>query len=195
MTKRGFATISTLGIALAVVACNSAGPPPSDDHDLTLCASIRADRSLTVVSEPYILCAAGANVRDGALLTIEPGVTILATEGSGLRITSTGALAAVGTADDPIAFWGEVEEPGGWGGIWIESDDERNELRFVEVAYGGAGDRSNLELSSNARVVITDSVFRDGADHGLRVTSSLVTLPGFARNEFRDNLMSLSTGM
>jgi hypothetical protein len=166
--------------------------------DLELCGTISRDRTLDIVGTPYVLCRGGASVTDGATLRIEPGVTVVSDGGTlQIRMAYTnfatkrfhpaGVIVAVGTADAPIRFTGAVAEPGSWGGIWITSGDELNRLSFVEVADGGLRDRHNLELTSEARVTITDSVFRNALGYGLFVGSGSVDLPGFARNAFHGN--------
>ncbi len=166
--------------------------------DLELCGTIARDRTLDIVGTPYVLCRGGAAVTNGAVLRIEPGVTVVS-DGGTLQIQGSytdfvtkrfhpaGVIVAVGTADAPIRFTGAVAEPGSWGGIWIRSEDELNRLSFVEVAYGGLRDRRNLELTSEGRVTITDSVFRNALGYGLFVGSGNVELPGFARNTFYGN--------
>jgi len=166
--------------------------------ELELCGTIARNRTLDIIDTPYVLCPGGASVTDGAVLRVEPGVTVVS-DGGGLHIRSAytdfayrqfhpaGVIYAIGTADAPIRFEGARAEAGSWGGIRITSADERNHLSFVEVAHGGAGDRYNLELTGQARVTITDSLFRDALGYGAFVGSATVDLSGFARNTFRGN--------
>ena len=87
----------------------------------------------------------------GGHLTIEPGATLVFRHAASIdvrRDTSgvSGALTAVGTAEEPIRFTGEEESPGYWRGIGFsnaESEDNRFEHVTVEYAgsdsfYGGA---------------------------------------------------------
>ena len=166
--------------------------------DLDVCGYIRHNRTLDIIDAPYVLCRGGATVTDGAVLRIEPGVTVVS-EGGRLHIHSAytnyatkrfhpaGLIYAVGTEDAPIRFEGVRAEPGIWGGIRITSADQHNQLTFVEVAHGGLRDRHNVELTGQARVTITDSLFRDALGHGLFVGSATVDLAGFARNSFHGN--------
>ncbi len=121
-------------------------------------------------------------------LTLEPGTTFISRDehSSRIRVRTDGSLDAQGTAEAPIRFLGERPEPGSWGGIWIESDAD-NVLDHVEVAHGGRSDHSNLSLSGSARVVITNSTFRDGSDYGIAVTAPGVSLPDFSSNDLRGN--------
>jgi hypothetical protein len=121
-------------------------------------------------------------------LTLEPGITFISQDehAARIRVRTDGSLDAQGTAESPIRFLGERPAPGSWGGIWIESDAD-NVLDHVEVAHGGRGDRSNLSLSGSARVVITNSTFRDGSDYGIAVTAPGVSLPSFSANNLRGN--------
>ncbi|ARU58918.1 lipoprotein [Oleiphilus messinensis] len=60
-------------------------------------------------------------VRDGAKLTIEPGVTIQGKNGSALIVTQHSSLHAKGTAEAPIVFTSAQalgkRQPGDWGGL------------------------------------------------------------------------------
>ena len=166
--------------------------------ELELCGTIARNRTLDIIGMPYVLCKGGATVTEGAVLRIEPGVTVVSdggrlhihwayTDWATKRFVPAGGIFAVGTADAPIRFVGASAEPGSWGGLRITSADERNQLSFVEVAHGGSGDRHNLELTGEARVTITDSVFHDALGHGVFVGSANVDLSGFARNTFGGN--------
>jgi hypothetical protein len=57
----------------------------------------------------------------GAVLTIEPGVTILGKQGTSLVITTTGRLVSEGTKEKPIVFTSSKavgsRAPGDWGGV------------------------------------------------------------------------------
>lgn len=87
-----------------------------------------------------------------ALLTIEPGVTIKFSKGSGREAglfvqrsstttASTGAIRAVGTAEAPIVFTSDEPTPaaGDWVGIVLNGDpDPRTKLDYARVEYAGA---------------------------------------------------------
>lgn len=86
-----------------------------------------------------------------ALLTIEPGVTIKFSKGSGREsglfvqrssttTASTGALRAVGTADAPIVFTSDEPTPaaGDWVGIVLNGiPDPRSKIDYARVEYAG----------------------------------------------------------
>lgn len=78
-----------------------------------------------------------------ALLTIEPGVTIMFTGvGDGFSIGENAGLKMVGTADKPIRFVNPLNDnhPGAWDGIRIHSMRNDNQFEYVEFVNGGSGD-------------------------------------------------------
>lgn len=158
------------------------------DVDPSLCGTLSEDLTLADIGEPYVVCTGGLSVL--ALLSIDPGVQIHAEEGANIRVRTGGALRAVGTEAEPILITGTTLEAGHWGGIWLESDREENELTWVEVAYGGSGSRSNLEVSHGGSVKVTHSIFRDGADYGIVATAAAAAFPEFAANELRNNAIA-----
>lgn len=197
--------VTALSIGMTTVTAASAFDPSMrasvevlvepDPAELELCGAIEEDRTLSLVTHPYVICERGAGV-SGAVLTIEPGVTVVSRGGVlgvsraftdiNNRFYPAGTIIAIGTEEAPIRLVGAVAEPGSWNGLAIGSAKE-NRLSHVEVAYGGARNGYNLTLGHGARVEITDSVFRDASGNGMGLDSNTVALPGFARNEFRSN--------
>jgi len=68
-------------------------------------------------------------------LTIQPGTNV--SFGSGARLRVFGSMAAVGTPSARIRMTGEQPVRGHWDGIEINSSNTRNELAYVDLAYGG----------------------------------------------------------
>ncbi len=83
------------------------------------------------------------NIEGNALLTIEPGVTIMFTgENGGMTVHENAGLRMVGTADKPIKFVGPVNNPnnGSWNRIVIESKRNDNVWEYVQFLRGGSSD-------------------------------------------------------
>ncbi len=83
------------------------------------------------------------NIDGNALLTIEPGVTIMFTgENGGMTIHENAGLRMVGTADKPIKFVGPLNNPnnGSWNRIVIESKRNDNVWEYVQFLRGGSSD-------------------------------------------------------
>jgi hypothetical protein len=107
--------------------------------------SVLSDLTLTKACSPY-------NIRDfiqvneGAVLTIEPGVTLSFEGGVGLSIGNAdmGTLVAVGTAQDPITFTSAASPPlpGDWGAIRLfDGTTTGTKIAYARVNSCGA-DRS-----------------------------------------------------
>lgn len=83
------------------------------------------------------------NIDGNALLTIEPGVTIMFTgENGGMTVHENAGLRMVGTADKPIKFVGPLNNPnnGSWNRIVIESKRNDNVWEYVQFLRGGSSD-------------------------------------------------------
>ena len=78
-----------------------------------------------------------------ALLTIEPGVTIMFShEGDGFDVGSDAGLRMVGTAEKPIRLINAQNNPnpGAWDGIVIGSSRNDNKFEYVELVNAGSSD-------------------------------------------------------
>ncbi|MBR4582186.1 MAG: right-handed parallel beta-helix repeat-containing protein [Bacteroidales bacterium] len=83
------------------------------------------------------------NIEGNALLTIEPGVTIMFTgENGGMTVHENAGLKMVGTADKPIKFVGPLNNPnnGSWGRVEIHSKRNDNVWEYVQFLRGGSSD-------------------------------------------------------
>ncbi len=83
------------------------------------------------------------NIEGNALLTIEPGVTIMFTGvDGGMGVGENAGLRMVGTADRPIKFVGPLNNPnnGSWNGITISSKRNDNQFEYVQFLRGGSDD-------------------------------------------------------
>lgn len=80
-------------------------------------------------------------IEGNALLTIEPGVTIMFTGvDGGMEICENAGLKMVGTAAKPIKFVGPTNNPnnGSWNRIVLKSKRSDNQWEYVEFIRGGA---------------------------------------------------------
>lgn len=80
-------------------------------------------------------------IEGNALLTIEPGVTIMFTGfDGGMEICENAGLKMVGTAAKPIKFVGPTNNPnnGSWNRIVLKSKRSDNQWEYVEFIRGGS---------------------------------------------------------
>ncbi len=95
-------------------------------------------------------------------LTLEPGVKIVAEDGTRISVEGAGSLKAVGTAEKPIVFTAERKIPGAWKGIELyQAASKDNIFDHVLIEYAGSG---------------TASVKVDGAFRGSYLSVSNTTI-------------------
>ncbi|MFL5873473.1 MAG: right-handed parallel beta-helix repeat-containing protein [Solirubrobacterales bacterium] len=133
----------------------------------------------------------GAIVRINGSLTIPAGVSLTITEGLFLRnpkMTVSGTLKALGSAQRPVVFTGLKEEAGGeWGGVSLEPGSGASVLDYVELAYGGSG--GPMLNIKGVSPTITHSTLRRSSGDGIRVQQS--GHPTIEGNRFRNNNFGL----
>lgn len=112
----------SLFMALFAVSCSKDDDNDDDDFtpdtDTVLRGDITNNRTLRS-GNTYMLDGV-VYVKNGATLTIEPGVTVKARVGKTCLVITRGSkIDAAGTADRPIVFTSEAAQPtyGSWGGI------------------------------------------------------------------------------
>lgn len=160
--KRNFIFAAVFAV-LAAASCEKEPATPSVDPETDLIGEITEDTRLEA-GETYHLTG-GLHVKNGATLTIEPGVTVIAKEDDivdYILIEQGARIDAQGTADEPIVLTAEKKEAGSWGGIHIcgkapinvpgidakseigdasyggdNAADNSGILRYVRVEYGG----------------------------------------------------------
>jgi hypothetical protein len=101
-----------------------------------------ADLTLTKACSPYTI-SDFIEVNDGAVLTIEPGVTLAFEGGLGLDVgaSSVGKLVAVGTAQNPIIFTSSSNPPlpGDWRAIHLwDGTMAGTKIAYAKLDYCGA---------------------------------------------------------
>jgi hypothetical protein len=161
-----------VGLALlttaALVGCDDddpVGPPTGQPGAATISADITADRTFS--AETTYTLGGFVHVANGATLTIEPGTTILGTQGSALFVMRGAQIIANGTATAPIVFTSDQDEgsrkPGDWGGLIIVGNGVINRSGVVELEGTGtsatnpaidyAGGTNNADNSGSLRYV------------------------------------------
>jgi CARDB/Periplasmic copper-binding protein (NosD)/Right handed beta helix region/Dockerin type I domain/Bacterial Ig-like domain len=151
--------------------------------------TISIDTTWTRAGSPYIVTSSitvkGADGADGiTTLTIEPGVQVRFNRNTRLTVGASsgdpGALAAIGTAAEPVVFTSNQAAPaaGDWYNIDFEntSDDAASILDHCVVEYAGAS-QSALYLSS-ASPRIQNTTVRYSKYAGLYLSSSSPALAG-----------------
>ena len=108
-------------------------------------------------------------VTGNALLTIEPGVTIMFDGNDGyMDVEENAGISMVGTPDKPIVFTGPTNNPnnGSWNYIRVQSTRNDNRLEHVQFIRGGSDDY----WDEHAVVRITGKVHMNNCliDGGLR---------------------------
>jgi hypothetical protein len=163
--------------------------------------NITADRTLLDVvedpGEPDYLVTRTITV--SALLRIDPGVRIEASEDALIAIGGNGVLIADGAAGDSVIFT-SANSAGGvhWGGLLFESSDKRNALSYARVSYGG-GDKmfwlyagyngnvhANVALDEEARLSVSHSTVAHSREFGILLNEN-ATLDTFRVNRLYGN--------
>lgn len=148
------------------------------------------------------LVSSGKEIEVSAALTILPGTEVCFASNSGLKITETGSMTAVGTASSRIVFTGATASKGFWKGLAFRSNNPANELTFVDVLFAGSNDNfccdyfnavnisAAVLIGSNATATstlkLTNSKIASSANFGLFVFNS-GRISGFSSNSFSDN--------
>eukprot|EP01090_Pellita_catalonica_P016641 TRINITY_DN481_c0_g2_i1.p1 TRINITY_DN481_c0_g2~~TRINITY_DN481_c0_g2_i1.p1 ORF type:complete len:401 (-),score=123.17 TRINITY_DN481_c0_g2_i1:1668-2870(-) len=157
--------LSILAVSASImVGCSDDDPvtPPSQGFDLEingqddfdpkdLKGNVNADITLKAGVE-YLLTSS-LRVKEGKILTIEPGTTIKCKAGGTdvyVAVERGAKLEAAGTASQPIVFTSNATSPrlGDWGGIVIAGKAKTNkgaeaETEVAGLKYGGTQDDDN----------------------------------------------------
>ena len=128
-------------------------------------------------------------------LRILHGTHFLFDAGAELQIGQNGYIIALGTGADPIKFHGaEPNETGYWKGISIQSANENNELKYVEVYGAGSQQIDGFEQAAaiildgerKAKLKINQSKIGRSGGYGLYVENK-ASLEAFTFNKFGYN--------
>ncbi len=125
------------GLVVSVIIC-LAGACADPDEDLP--CNIDSDTKLTDRNPDGVDYVVRCETEvKGALLSIDPGVSIVFESGTSLMIHEDAALAVNGTASEPITMRGE-EAGASWKGILLRSDDNRNKIDHLDLRNTGSAD-------------------------------------------------------
>lgn len=180
-TSLGSRLVALAG-ALALVAgsclANAAGPS-------AVSGSISSNTSWLAADSPYVL-SGDVQITDGAILSIQPGVTVLMNSDASLTVTS-GALSAQGTSDQPITITSvndvagssTAATPGDWHSVsFLDGTiDASSKLDHVSVRFGhgivissSSPTLSDVDISNNTGSAI--SLDLESSPKGRRLTAS-----------------------
>ncbi|MGL4992785.1 MAG: hypothetical protein ACRC6R_01425 [Bacteroidales bacterium] len=127
------------------------------------------DRLELKSGETYIL-SGGFTVKNGGLLKINKGVTIISEDDGDvdyILVEQGGMIDAQGTANEPIVMTSELKEPGAWGGIHIcgrapinlEGGTGKSEIG--DATYGGSDINDNSGTLKYVRLEYTGFAFSE----------------------------------
>lgn len=186
--------LATAGLASAVVlgACsdsnNGGGGPNPPPGAATLTGNIAASR--TLYSDTTYVLSGYVKVQSGAILTIQPGTTIVGdttVPGSSLWILRGAQINAAGTSAEPIVFTSQRSAgnraPGDWGGLIIIGNatinrtgtnilTEGGTAGVAEDYSGGNNDADNSGTLRYVRIEFAGYDVSNGAGQELNTLSS-----------------------
>ena len=105
-------------------------------------------------------------VEEGAILTINPGTTIIFKKDTYNQLEIKGTLKAIGTEDKVITFTSEDKTDGAWVGILIESTTE-NEIEHVVVEYANRGIQMGGSTAGGQQLSLKNSLIAHSKKYGL----------------------------
>lgn len=181
---------------VSVVARDGKGGLDTLTWNITLYPSIlggfiASDIVLARADSPYWVTG-NVLVREGATMTIEPGVTVVLGEGRGIQINGT--LLARGTAADSITFTSVRPATAAWARILFadSSQDATYDsagtylggsiLEFCRILHGGQGVSGALQME-NASPFVHRSLIAHSRSRGI----AALGFPTLARNVIRRN--------
>lgn len=182
MKQKTHVLIAFLGLALVISSCKKEKekeqePLPSLEPITLDCNSFQSGNSEAILllkdrgeGVDYIIdCKISVSVD----LVIEPGVNIEFTNGSGMEISTTGSVNAVGSGTKQIVFSGINKVKGAWLGILNRSDDVKNRFEncLIDYAGGGAfnsnGDLGSMILWADSYIRLVNTTISNGAAYGI----------------------------
>lgn len=177
--------IAILGIAFVLSSCKKEeekeNTPLPELEPITLsCNSFQSGNpeAITLLKNrgdgvDYII---NCKISVGVDLVIEPGVNIEFTNGSGMEITTTGSVTAVGSSTDTIIFSGINKAKGAWLGILNRSNSVTNRFEYCLIDYAGGGafnsngDLGNLILWADSYIRLENTTISNGTSYGINAS-------------------------
>jgi hypothetical protein len=152
------------------------------------------DHDITITKGCKVTAKDSLELKDGATLTIEEGVTI-SFETDRYIWVHYGKLIVKGTAAAPVTFTSANKSPaaGDWIGIGFEEKTMAGtSIDHAILEYtgsknnGGVGAIELRNMRQGGRIAITNTTIRNGAQFGI-VTDDNGTFAKFENNTFKDN--------
>jgi uncharacterized repeat protein (TIGR01451 family) len=152
----------------------------------------------TVADSPYVVTA-DVTINNHAVLTIEAGVVISFSAGTGLKIgddlDTPGRLVAEGTASDRITFTAYYTDGlpprGFWNGIQFAGNSPTNTLRYCLIEYAGTA----VSSGDSDDHIIDHCTLRHNSDDGTATFGGALNLDGdrasITHNEMYGNELGL----
>lgn len=130
-------------------------------------------------------------IEGNALLTIEPGVTIMfANTGSGFEVNENAGLRMVGTVEKPIILEGPQNNPnnGSWYGVRVNSKRADNQFEYVQFLRGGSGDGpwEGVVRVADGRLGMKNCLIDGSLCNGLVVDYDEAYLTAFENNTIKN---------
>ena len=149
----------------------------------TVGGNITANTTWSAVNNPYRVISE-VLVFNGAMLTIEAGVTVLFDSGTGLRIgksgslnADAGSLIAIGTSTDSIRFIASLENMSQWKGILFDNGSDaggsNSALAFCVIERAGEtntnadNEKANVFCKNTNTPSIANSTLRNSGKYEL----------------------------
>lgn len=148
---------------------------------------IVTDQTWQALNVPYKL----GSIDVESVLTINPGATLIFTEGANMRVESQGTLIANGSQSEKITFTAEQATPGYWHGIQFTFNGSANQLDHVIVDYAGGTAGNGIGavsiFSTPGRLKIHNTTIRNSFQYGLDVGKGKNTVLDMSNVNFKGN--------
>lgn len=119
---------------------------------------------------PYLVSGTGGN---GVLfyqpLTVQPGVTVVFSQGMGFGFDNSGTITAVGTASDKITFKGLENTKGYWSGLYVRTNSVNNKFNYCNLSDGGGNTDIPLSYSGSLKGIISTYGYNTSATRKLTI--------------------------
>lgn len=110
-------------------------------------------------------------ITGNALLTIQPGVTIMFTGiDGGIEIGENAGIRMLGTAEKPIILEGPVNNPnnGSWNRVLVHSNRNDNKFEYVQFLRGGSSDQKwNGVVNVRGRLSMKNCIIDGSLNSGI----------------------------
>lgn len=159
--KKNFQTFAAVAVAMAMmVSCENGETPVVPGLDGN---ELRGEvtENLTLESGKEYSLTGGLHVKEGATLTIEEGVKIVAKDDNivdYILIEQGAKIDAQGTASNPIVMTSEKKSAGAWGGLHIcgkapiNVQGQTSKSEVGDAAYGGSDAADNSGVLRYIRI-------------------------------------------